>query len=55
MLTVLFVMAILFAFYMLLSLVDGQRVASREVGSYLHYEYNMMTNSRPTMAQLRNM
>lgn len=55
MLTVLFVIAIMFAFYMLLSLIDGQRVSSREVGSYLHYEYNMMTSSRPTIAQLRNM
>ena len=55
MLTVLFVMAILFAFHMLLSLADGQRVSSHEVGSYLHYEYNMMPLSRPTMAQLRDM
>ena len=55
MLTVLFVIAVLFAFYMLLSFADGQRVSSHEVGSYLHYEYNMMPLSRPTVAQLRNL
>jgi len=39
MLTVLFVMAVLFGAYSLLSYIDGARVDSREVGSYLHYEY----------------
>lgn len=38
MLTVLFVIAVLFAAYNLLSMVDRQ--SSREIGSYLHYEYN---------------
>ena len=54
MLTVLFVIAVLFGASSLLSLVDG-RETSREVGSYLHYEYNMMPLSRPTTAQLRDM
>ncbi len=38
MLTVLFVFAVLFGAYNLLSLIDGQS-ASREVGAYLRYEY----------------
>lgn len=38
MLTVLFVIAVLTGAYSLLSIIDGQ-ASSREVGSYLHYEY----------------
>jgi len=38
MLTVLFVFAVLFGSYHLLSAIDGQR-ASSEMGSYLRYEY----------------
>ena len=38
MLTVLFVFAVLFGAYNLLSMLD--RNSSREVGSYLRYEYN---------------
>ena len=45
MLTVLFVIAVLFGASSLLSLIDG-RVTSREVGSYLHYEYNASMLSR---------
>lgn len=44
MLTVLFVFAVLFGAYNLLSMIDGQ--ASREVGSYLRYEYNATMLSR---------
>ncbi|MBQ2834569.1 MAG: hypothetical protein IJN79_02045 [Clostridia bacterium] len=44
MLTVLFVLAVLFGAYNLLSLIDGGR-DSREVGSYLHYEYKASTLS----------
>ena len=44
MLTVLFVIAVLFAAYNLLSMVDRQ--SSREVGSYLRYEYNATMLSR---------
>ena len=39
MLTVLFVVAVLFGASSLLSLLD-RRTASNEVGSYLRYEYN---------------
>lgn len=53
MLTVLFVVAALAAAYLFFCAVDGQCVASREIGSYLRYEYNV-TNTRPTLAQLRN-
>ena len=45
MLTVLFVIAVLLGASSLLSLVDG-RETSREVGSYLHYEYNEYMLSR---------
>lgn len=45
MLTVLFVIAVLFGASSLLSLVDG-REPSSEVGSYLHYEYNASMLSR---------
>lgn len=45
MLTVLFVIAVLLGASSLLSLVDG-RENSREVGSYLHYEYNASVLSR---------
>ena len=38
MLTVLFIAAILFGAYSLLSVIERQ--SSREVGSYLRYEYN---------------
>ena len=38
MLTVLFVLAVLFGAYNLISLLDGH-VASREVSTYLHDEY----------------
>lgn len=44
MLTVLFVIAVLFAAYNLLSMIDRQ--SSREIGSYLHYEYNATVLSR---------
>ena len=45
MLTVLFVIAILFGASSLLSMIDG-RTASREVGSYLRTEYNATVLSR---------
>ncbi len=45
MLTVLFVIAVLLGASSLLSLLDG-RETSREVGSYLHYEYNASMLSR---------
>ena len=44
MLTVLFVCAVLFGAYNLLSMIDGS--SSREVCSYLHYEYNATMLSR---------
>ena len=44
MLTVLFVFAVLFGAYNLLSMIDNH--ASREVGSYLRYEYNATMLSR---------
>lgn len=53
MLTVLFVLFVLFGFGKLLSVLDGQRASSSEVGSYLRAEYNVNLG-RPTMAQLRN-
>ena len=45
MLTVLFVIAILFGAYNLLSVIDGN-AASREIGSYLRTEYNATVLSR---------
>ena len=45
MLTVLFVIAILFGASTLLSMIDG-RASSREVGSYLRTEYNATVLSR---------
>ena len=45
MLTVLFVIAVLFGAYNLLSVIDGN-AASREVGSYLRTEYNATVLSR---------
>ena len=45
MLTVLFVFAVLFGAYNLLSMIDGQ-ASSREVGSYLRTEYNATMLSR---------
>ena len=45
MLTVLFVFAVLFGAYNLLSMLDSQS-SSREVGSYLRYEYNATMLSR---------
>jgi len=45
MLTVLFVFAVLFGASKLLSMIDGQS-SSREVGSYLRYEYNATMLSR---------
>ena len=44
MLTVLFVFAVLFGAYNLLSMIDRQ--SSREVGSYLRIEYNATLLSR---------
>jgi len=44
MLTVLFVFAVLFGAYNLLSMIDRQ--SSREVGSYLRSEYNATVLSR---------
>jgi len=44
MLTVLFVFAVLFGAYNLLSMLDSQ--SSREVGSYLRSEYNATMLSR---------
>ena len=43
--TVLFVFAVLFGAYNLLSMIDGH-AASREVGSYLRSEYNATVLSR---------
>ena len=45
MLTALFVFAVLFGAYNLLSMIDGQ-ASSREVGSYLRTEYNATMLSR---------
>ncbi len=45
MLTVLFVVAVLFGASLLLSALDN-RAASSEVASYLHYEYNATMLSR---------
>ena len=45
MLTVLFVFAVLFGACNLLSMIDGY-AASREVGSYLRYEYNATVLNR---------
>ena len=45
MLTILFVMAVLFGASSLLSVIDG-RSASSEIDSYLHYEYNASMLSR---------
>ena len=45
MLTVLFVFAVLFGAYNLLSMLDSQS-SSREVGSYLRTEYNATVLSR---------
>lgn len=45
MLTVLFVIAVLFGASSLLSLIDGHATSS-EVGSYLRYEYNASMLSR---------
>ena len=45
MLTVLFVFAVLFGAYNLLSIIDGQ-ASSREIGSYLRTEYNATMLSR---------
>lgn len=56
MLTVLLVIIALFVFCQLFALVDGHRVTSSEVGSYLHYEYHMADSfRRPTVAQIRNL
>lgn len=44
MLTVLFVFAVLFGAYNLLSMIDGH--SSNEVGIYLRYEYNATMLSR---------
>lgn len=55
MLTVLFVILVLFTFGKLISVVDGQRVSSSELGHYLHSEYNMARDSRATMQVLRNL
>lgn len=55
MMTVLFVLVVLFFFGEVLSLIDGQRASSGEIGTYLRYEYNMAdAERRPTLAQLRN-
>ena len=40
MMTILFVASVLCGSYFLLSALDSGRTESREVGSYLHYEYN---------------
>ena len=40
MMTILFVASILCGAYFLLSALDNGCTESREVGSYLHYEYN---------------
>ena len=53
MLTVLFVLAVLFCFSKLLTILDNQAV-SGDVSSYLHNEYKMPASSRLTFAQLRN-
>ena len=54
MMTVLFVILVLALSSKLLSVLDGQ-AASRDVASYLHYEYNMARDVRPTMTQLNNL
>lgn len=54
MLTVLFVLVILFAAGKVLSMLDGQHVSSAEVGSYLHYEYNIDATAHNSIAQLSN-
>ena len=54
MLTVLFVIVFLFVTIGAISLLDTQRISSREVRNYLHNEYNMALDYEPTLAQLRN-
>jgi len=44
--TILFVSAILCGSYFLLSAIDNGSAQSREVGSYLRYEYNASLLSR---------
>lgn len=46
MMTILFVAAVLCGSYFLLSALDNGCAKSREVGSYLHYEYNATMLSR---------
>ena len=46
MMTILFVASILCGSYFLLSAIDNGSVETREVGSYLHYEYNASMLSR---------
>ena len=46
MMTILFVAAVLCASYFLLSALDNGCAESREVGSYLRYEYNASMLSR---------
>ena len=55
MMTVLFVILVLALSSKLLSVLDGQVANSREVSSYLRYEYNMGADVRPTMSQLNNL
>ena len=55
MMTVLFVILVLALSSKLLTVLDGQAAASRDVASYLHYEYNMARDVRPTMSQLNNL
>ena len=46
MMTILFVSAVLCGAYFLLSAIDNGGVETREVGSYLRYEYNASMLSR---------
>lgn len=52
--TVLFVLFILFAAGKALSLLDGQHASTAEVSNYLHYEYNMAKDNRPSLSLLRH-
>ena len=54
MLTVLFVIVFLMVSVGAISLLDNQRISSRELSSYLHEEYHMARDYQPTVAELRH-
>ena len=54
MLTVLFVIVFLAVSVGAISMMDTERISSREIRSYLHDEYHMAFDFEPTVSQLRN-